>query len=416
LFPDPSSFVCGKGLDGANGIESAMTTDDQADAEANLVEDEAGRGTKRDREDGSNNSTGVLRMRGLPFSASVQDVLIFFAGYEVVDGADGANVLFCKENGGRGRPSGQGFVEFKSLEDAKEARSRNRSEMGGRYIELFTSTREEYEHFRLQNSNEGGGSALSLNGQDLAVNDDGKDPNRFVKMRGLPFNATAADLAQFFVRVKAGSSNGGNGATGDAVTSGCMVRMRGLPFTASEADVISFFGAEFQGSIQGDDSTDDSSVAINFGTDRSGRASGEAWVTFSTAADAERAVQLRNRQHMGSRYVELFVETGGGGAAVAPGVGTIGQTAAEGAPEDAMEDTAAPSAPPLSAPPLSAPPPQVARGADGKWAIRFRYTGIGQGGRPMPSGEAFVEFESGADAERALALDRQHIGSRYSPH
>jgi hypothetical protein len=39
----------------------------------------------------------------------------------------------------------------------------------------------------------------------------------------------------------------------------------------------------------------------------SGRASGEAWVTFTSAAEAERAVQERNRQHMGSRYVELFV-------------------------------------------------------------------------------------------------------------
>ena len=104
--------------------------------EQNSPDDEDARGTKRGRSEDGGARTGVLRMRGLPFTATTQDVLIFFTGYEVLDEADGEKkVLFCKENGGRGRPSGQGFVEFQSEADANQAMSRNRSEMGGRCVE-----------------------------------------------------------------------------------------------------------------------------------------------------------------------------------------------------------------------------------------------------------------------------------------
>ena len=39
---------------------------------------------------------------------------------------------------------------------------------------------------------------------------------------------------------------------------------------------------------------------------RDGRASGEAWVTFASPAEAQRALS-KNNANLGSRYIELFV-------------------------------------------------------------------------------------------------------------
>jgi len=38
---------------------------------------------------------------------------------------------------------------------------------------------------------------------------------------------------------------------------------------------------------------------------RDGRATGEAWVTFTSPAEAQRAMS-KNNTHLGSRYIELF--------------------------------------------------------------------------------------------------------------
>jgi len=80
----------------------------------------------------------MLRLRGLPFSVSVQDVLAFFAQHDVADRiVDGSNAaqLLQKANG---RPSGQAVVQMRSREDADFARRalHNRF-ISGRYIEVF---------------------------------------------------------------------------------------------------------------------------------------------------------------------------------------------------------------------------------------------------------------------------------------
>lgn len=46
---------------------------------------------------------------------------------------------------------------------------------------------------------------------------------------------------------------------------------------------------------------------INFGMDRTHRPSGEAWISFRTAEEAERAAATLNKQYLGNRYIELQV-------------------------------------------------------------------------------------------------------------
>lgn len=72
------------------------------------------------------------------------------------------------------------------------------------------------------------------------------------------------------------------------------VKMRGLPFRVSPDEVISFF-AGFE--IEED--------SLRLGSNAHGRPSGEGWLTFGSEEEAARAARERNRQYLGSRYLEL---------------------------------------------------------------------------------------------------------------
>ena len=79
---------------------------------------------------------------------------------------------------------------------------------------------------------------------------------------------------------------------------GIRVKMRGLPYTATVSEIQEFFGGLdlVPGSVQ-------------IGTNREGRPSGEAWVEFVDMRAAQSAVQMRNKQHLGARYIELFLQS-----------------------------------------------------------------------------------------------------------
>ncbi|CAK0882802.1 unnamed protein product, partial [Prorocentrum cordatum] len=83
-------------------------------------------------------SVAALRLRGLPFSVTVQDVLAFFSQHQVAECiADGAGAcsLLTKANG---RPSGQAVVQMRSRQDAELAKERLQGQhMETRYIEVF---------------------------------------------------------------------------------------------------------------------------------------------------------------------------------------------------------------------------------------------------------------------------------------
>lgn len=78
------------------------------------------------------------------------------------------------------------------------------------------------------------------------------------------------------------------------------VRMRGIPFSATADDVLNFF-----------DGLGPMSESVVIGTTREGRLSGEAFVSFKTVTEAKEAIEQRNRATMGDRYIELFPSTSG---------------------------------------------------------------------------------------------------------
>jgi heterogeneous nuclear ribonucleoprotein F/H len=82
--------------------------------------------------------TGFLRMRGLPFSASKNEISDFFSGYDAI--LDSI-VLTSRSDG---RATGEAYVAFETSEKSKEAMGLHRSTMGSRYIELFISNKDEH--------------------------------------------------------------------------------------------------------------------------------------------------------------------------------------------------------------------------------------------------------------------------------
>ncbi|KAJ1487619.1 hypothetical protein T484DRAFT_1617627, partial [Baffinella frigidus] len=46
--------------------------------------------------------------------------------------------------------------------------------------------------------------------------------------------------------------------------------------------------------------------SVQLGTGPDGRSNGEGLVGFASSGEAARALQEKNRQHLGSRYIELF--------------------------------------------------------------------------------------------------------------
>jgi len=74
----------------------------------------------------------TLRMRGIPFRSTVDDVLRFFQGFQVLPGG----VVLGQRDG---RATGDCFVTFASPFEAQRATSMNNKHMGTRYVELFNA-------------------------------------------------------------------------------------------------------------------------------------------------------------------------------------------------------------------------------------------------------------------------------------
>ncbi|TYI10378.1 hypothetical protein ES332_A09G137700v1 [Gossypium tomentosum] len=104
-----------------------------ADARGSSPRRNAPRVKSSDEAKESAEHTGILRLRGLPFSAGKDDIMEFFKDFVLSE--DAVHIVLNSE----GRPSGEAFVEFTNAEDSKAAMSKDRMTLGSRYIELFPS-------------------------------------------------------------------------------------------------------------------------------------------------------------------------------------------------------------------------------------------------------------------------------------
>lgn len=204
----------------------------------------------------------ALKLRGLPFSATEADVRNFFHGFECLD-----VLIVMKE----GRPAGVAFVLLGSSTLAEMAMGQlNKSNMGRRYIDIFSASRDEYYAAVAEHVTGLGASQPT-----------GIEKELWVPIGGEP------------LRTVMDSSSTLAPAISEPPTTST-IKMRGLPWTATEQDICKFFAGL---------PLDPQNVLLLKRDD--GRAKGEATVNFGTIELAAAAMSF-DRRTIGNRYIELF--------------------------------------------------------------------------------------------------------------
>lgn len=216
----------------------------------------------------------VLRVRGLPYHADDVDVAEFFRGIDVVD------VVLLRR---QGRFSGEAIVLFANAMAVEYAMQRQGANMGRRYIELFRAKKIDYYRAVAAECEAGPGGGGRDGPSYGSGYGEGRDATRkrhledadrhelehtgFLKMRGLPYSATPADVADFFDRSE--------------------LRDQGVERLREEKVALLTFAE--------------------------GKPKGVAIVEFPSP-EQSKAAMLLDKEKMGTRYVELFVATAEEGA------------------------------------------------------------------------------------------------------
>jgi len=119
----------------------------------------------------------VVRLRGLPWECTEQQIREFFHGLDVVQ----LKIVMMPY----GRSSGEGLVEFKNEDSYRLALAKHKEEIGRRYIEVNRST---------------GSDMDRATGRGLPERPPGAVSQRsfVIRMRGLPFSALDEDVVKFF--------------------------------------------------------------------------------------------------------------------------------------------------------------------------------------------------------------------------
>ncbi|XP_072135254.1 epithelial splicing regulatory protein 2 isoform X3 [Mobula birostris] len=195
----------------------------------------------------------IIRMRGLPFTATTEDVLGFF-GKECPVTGEKEGLLFVKYPDGR--PTGDAFVLFACEEFAQNALKKHKEILGKRYIELFRSTAAEVQQVLNRYMSTPLISTL---------------PAPIIPVIPQPFIAT--------------------GSTRDCI------RLRGLPYTASIEDILDFMG-EFTIDIK--------PHGVHMVLNQQGRPSGDAFIQMKSPDRAFLVAQKCHKKTMKDRYVEVF--------------------------------------------------------------------------------------------------------------
>ncbi|KAH8312647.1 hypothetical protein KR044_011968 [Drosophila immigrans] len=121
------------------------------------------------RKTGGHGHAFVVKLRGLPYAVTEQQIEEFFAGLEIKTDREG--ILFVMDR--RGRATGEAFVQFESQDDTEQALGRNREKIGHRYIEIFRSSIAEMK--RATNGGGGGGRPGPYDIRDRGANRGGND-------------------------------------------------------------------------------------------------------------------------------------------------------------------------------------------------------------------------------------------------
>jgi len=154
------------------------------------VMDKVKKTTDRDRSPGGGrrgprsggSSQFCVKLRGLPWSATKDDIQDFLERTQIVGGHRG---IFITTDD-KGRPSGDAYVEVESSEDVDQALKMHKRDMGSRYVEVFEANPLDVEKAKDRES--GGG---------WRGRRERRSHGYTVQLRGLPYRATEREIADW---------------------------------------------------------------------------------------------------------------------------------------------------------------------------------------------------------------------------
>ncbi|XP_072321962.1 heterogeneous nuclear ribonucleoprotein H3 [Eucyclogobius newberryi] len=263
----------------------------------------------------------LLRLRGLPFGCSKEEIVQFFSGLRIVPNGITLPVDY------QGRSTGEAFVQFASKEIAEKALGKHKERIGHRYIEIFKSSRNEIRAYyevprrglggqrpgpydRPVMTGPRGGFFSPSPGRGGALIDNirggggyGGGYGGFDNYNGLNNYSFGNGMFDDRGRDRGGRSVGGHGQSdsGSGFHSGHFVHMRGLPFRATEVDIAKFFAPL-------------NPLRVHIDVAPNGKATGEADVEFRSHEDAVAAMS-KDKNNMQHRYIELFLNSATSGSA-----------------------------------------------------------------------------------------------------
>ena len=130
---------------------------------------------------------GIIKIAGLPLSATEEDIRIFLSGFAVKSDGIRRSIV-------NGKPSGEAFVLFDSMSEAQRAQTLNNEKICNKFIEIHISSHREYESFISHNFIN---SAPNYS-RDRMPNIPLEKRKNTLLMTGLPFDVTIDDLINFF--------------------------------------------------------------------------------------------------------------------------------------------------------------------------------------------------------------------------
>ncbi|XP_020660922.3 G-rich sequence factor 1 [Pogona vitticeps] len=224
---------------------------------------------------------GVVRLRGLPYSCTEEDVSEFFSGLTILD------IVFVMDQKGKWR-TGEAYVQFATPEMANQALLKHREEIGNRYIEIFPSGKRAIQTHKgsLQFNTM---TSYSIPKQGSESDFEESRLNEALKPVAAYKNDNKNEIVKQRVEKPSDMLESGS------CSSHHVVHLRGLPFQATAQDIINFFAPL-------------KPLRIMMEYNSSGKATGEADVRFETHEDAV-AAMAKNRRPMEIRYIELFLNS-----------------------------------------------------------------------------------------------------------
>jgi RNA recognition motif-containing protein len=234
----------------------------------------------------------VLRLRGLPYHASSDEVIEFMSGVDL--SRECVHII----QGRDGRPSGEAYLELRTESDMKRAMAKHKEHLGSRYVEIFRSNTSELAdvlwHGRVNGSHPSPSNSPLTNAVQAPKTMGSPVDSR---ASGTPSSTATTPLMRSPLRSPAqpcASTSSPAVPPSEATMLQLYIRLRGLPFTATDADVIQFFGTV---NVQ--------PVSVLMVPSRSGRPTGECFVELSNDEEVKNALML-HKETMGNRYIEVF--------------------------------------------------------------------------------------------------------------